>query len=210
MWLWSATCSDTHSTDSVPLSRVVAKFVRRCPRPISIEESDDTRTPKSRIIHSHFHAVRHVFRTLFRLPACQPGWRRICNECGFVLRLKPCEHCDAINDGAALQCHQCGAGFSETLPLAAPLASAAIESRAASDSSVVRALETIGADRRSMQSTGSADDSASRRSVPLKGPWVEVSDVGATRRPIIVERATEPKLLSAAQWDTMTSGRGSG
>ena len=138
----------------------------------------------------------------FRCSFCQhvnPAGAKFCNECGSVLRLKPCEHCDAINDGAALQCHQCGAEFSEASPLAAPFASAAVESGRASDSSVVRALETIGADLRSMQNPRSADDSASRQSVPLDVQWADSSDVGAMRPPIVVERAMETGLPSHSQ-----------
>src|SRR5215471_14633768 len=40
---------------------------------------------------------------------CNPVSSKFCNDCGSPLQLKPCRHCDAVNDCAAGQCYQCGA-----------------------------------------------------------------------------------------------------
>src|SRR5258705_9684072 len=37
-----------------------------------------------------------------------PAGATFCNDCGSPLHLKPCKHCEAINDQAAKNCYKCG------------------------------------------------------------------------------------------------------
>jgi len=38
-----------------------------------------------------------------------PAGAKFCNDCASPLHLKPCNQCDAVNDQAATNCHNCGA-----------------------------------------------------------------------------------------------------
>jgi hypothetical protein len=58
-----------------------------------------------------------------------PAGAKYCNDCGSPLHLKPCNHCDAINDEVASNCYKCGAEF--------PVPSSALEA-----ASVSQALNT--------------------------------------------------------------------
>jgi len=40
-----------------------------------------------------------------------PNGARFCNDCAAPLQLKPCKHCDAVNDQAATSCYRCGAAY---------------------------------------------------------------------------------------------------
>jgi hypothetical protein len=40
-----------------------------------------------------------------------PAGARFCNDCASPLHLKPCAHCNAINDQPAQNCYQCGRAF---------------------------------------------------------------------------------------------------
>ena len=78
-----------------------------------------------------------------------PAGAKFCNECGAVLRLQPCPHCDAINDRDAARCHHCDATLSGTvLREAATVGFDPMPGTPAgeTESSVARALATIEAD----------------------------------------------------------------
>jgi len=63
-----------------------------------------------------------------------PDGARFCNACGSPLHLKPCPHCEAVNDTAAAQCYECGAALEAIAPAGAlaemptPVTAAASES----------------------------------------------------------------------------------
>jgi hypothetical protein len=56
-----------------------------------------------------------------------PTGARFCNDCASPLQLKPCKHCDAVNDQAATNCYNCGAAYpaSFTAPDLTPVGPAA-------------------------------------------------------------------------------------
>ena len=128
-----------------------------------------------------------------------PAGAKFCNECGFALGLEPCGHCDAINDRLALRCHQCGAEISAASGCAAAAGLPALESRPHSDSSVVRALETMEADAQGVQDTKSAHYAPSRKPVRLGEPSFESSSAGETRPTIIAESGVQAEPLHTAQ-----------
>ena len=59
-------------------------------------------------------------------PFCEhhnPAGAYFCNDCGSPQHLKPCNHCDAVNDLATTNCYKCGALF--ITPGATPVVPAA-------------------------------------------------------------------------------------
>jgi hypothetical protein len=59
-------------------------------------------------------------------PFCEhhnPAGAYFCNDCGSPQHLKPCNHCDAVNDQTATNCYKCGALF--ITPGATPVVPAA-------------------------------------------------------------------------------------
>jgi ribosomal protein L40E len=65
-----------------------------------------------------------------------PAGAKFCAVCGSMLNLKLCKQCEAINDGAAQRCHNCGMQF--PAPSAAEQLGVAVATRAPE----LRAIET--------------------------------------------------------------------
>ena len=110
-----------------------------------------------------------------------PIGAKFCNACGCILRLKPCEQCDAINDLNAPNCHQCGA---DLFDLTAPKhASAGTRALVASSPSVVGS-DTVTAEPNTFQNE-LTNDSASLSAVRLDPFWRESWVVAGSRPPVL-------------------------
>ena len=92
-----------------------------------------------------------------------PAGAKYCNDCGSPLHLKPCNHCEAINDQVASNCYRCGTEF--------PVLSSASEA-----ASVSPALNTTAA------SATPSDMGFERGHAPLPESVAESHDV-PLRRP---------------------------
>ena len=80
--------------------------------------------------------------------SCQranPDGAKFCNECGWSLRLKPCQRCDAINDCDAAKCAHCGADFRDAR-LQAGVAMASRGTRIASGTQLTGISELVTAE----------------------------------------------------------------
>ena len=83
--------------------------------------------------------------SLFRCRFCEhdnPAGARFCNECGSPLYLRPCVQCEAVNDGAAPQCFQCGAALpKDDADQEAPVGTMAVLSNATESTGTLGGVE---------------------------------------------------------------------
>lgn len=74
-----------------------------------------------------------------------PAAAKFCNDCGWLLDLKPCNQCDAANHRAATNCHKCGSEWPPkvTTPEATPLSPPPADSAPPTVSSAVNSRGTL-------------------------------------------------------------------
>jgi hypothetical protein len=114
-----------------------------------------------------------------------PAGAKYCNDCGSPLHLKPCNHCEAINDEVASNCYKCGAEFPVLSTAPAASALPALNTTAASAT-----LSDMGFERRHAPLPESVAESYD---VPLRQPG---SETVGTRDHTVDIVAREPRSLS--------------